>query len=70
MVSEPGVIASSDTSSKELLEDLLPIEPEKRAALSRWILAVAIVNFDLDVGPVVDRMYPEVFMNSAERENV
>ncbi|KAG8924436.1 hypothetical protein FRC02_010421 [Tulasnella sp. 418] len=38
--------------------------------MNRWIFTVAIVNFDLDLGPVVDRFYPKVEMSGAERENI
>ncbi|KAG8965627.1 hypothetical protein FRC00_010180 [Tulasnella sp. 408] len=40
----------------------MPLDAEKRLALARWILAVAVVNFDLDIGPVVERLYPDVLM--------
>ncbi|KAG9017533.1 hypothetical protein FRB90_000921 [Tulasnella sp. 427] len=48
----------------------MPLDAEKRLALGRWILAVAIVNFDLDVGPVVERLYPDVLMTPNVRENM
>lgn len=48
----------------------MPLDAEKRLALARWILAVAVVNFDLDVGPVVERLYPDVLMTPAVRENM
>lgn len=47
-----------------------PLDAEKRLALSRWIVGVVVVNFDLDVGPVVERQYPEVLMTSGVRENM
>ncbi|KAG8934040.1 guanine nucleotide-binding protein subunit beta 1 [Tulasnella sp. 417] len=43
----------------------MPLDAEKRLALARWILAVAVVNFDLDIGPVVERLYPDVLMTPA-----
>ncbi|KIO21720.1 hypothetical protein M407DRAFT_217683 [Tulasnella calospora MUT 4182] len=48
----------------------MPLDAEKRLALERWILAVAVVNFDLDVGPVVERLYPDVLMTPTVRENI
>ncbi|KAG9014874.1 hypothetical protein FRB94_009032 [Tulasnella sp. JGI-2019a] len=47
-----------------------PLDAEKRLALSRWIVTFAVVNFDLDLGPVVERLYPEVLMTSGVRENI
>lgn len=48
----------------------MPLDAEKRLALARWILAVAVVNFDLDIGPVVERLYPDVLMTPTVRENM
>jgi hypothetical protein len=47
-----------------------PLEPAKVTQLRRWILTLAIVDFDLEVGPVISQTYPSVRMTAAERENM
>lgn len=65
-------IRSADGDAAKTLYNGEPatLDADKRLALGRWILAVAIVNFDLDLGPVVERFYPELLMTSGLRENM
>ncbi|ESK95846.1 family with sequence similarity member b [Moniliophthora roreri MCA 2997] len=38
--------------------------------IRRWILAIAIVEFDLDDGPVVDAVFPPIHLSSQEASNI
>ncbi|WFC99776.1 hypothetical protein MYAM1_002521 [Malassezia yamatoensis] len=45
--------------------------PEKqRGALQRWILSIALVNFDLELGPDVEFMYPPLGISKEEKDNI
>ncbi|KAG8879324.1 hypothetical protein FRB98_005720 [Tulasnella sp. 332] len=70
--SRRSISGPTDLPSAALPENAEPtaLDAEKRLALSRWIIGVAIVNFDLDVGPMVERIYPEVLMTSGVKENI
>ncbi|KDQ13515.1 hypothetical protein BOTBODRAFT_133411 [Botryobasidium botryosum FD-172 SS1] len=61
-----SILGSADPPDAELA----PLEPERLSKLRRWILAVTVVDFDLDIGPVVDTLYPPVRMSPEERQNV
>ncbi|KAH7928067.1 DUF1630-domain-containing protein [Leucogyrophana mollusca] len=45
-------------------------EPEKLLRMRKWILAFVIVNFDLDVGPVVQGLHPPLWLSQEEKENI
>ncbi|KAI5122741.1 hypothetical protein M0805_009826 [Coniferiporia weirii] len=38
--------------------------------LRRWIICVLVVNFDLDLGPVIDGVCPSFPLSASERENI
>lgn len=50
--------------------DLAPVRETTRAALQRWILALAVVTFDLDLGPDVEFLYPPLGLSQAEQDNI
>ncbi|WFD30779.1 RNA helicase [Malassezia sp. CBS 17886] len=41
-----------------------------RAQLQRWVLSVACVNFDLELGPDVEFMYPALGISKEEKDNI
>ncbi|KAG2756966.1 DUF1630-domain-containing protein [Suillus brevipes Sb2] len=64
-------LAKSDTAlhlSSELAG--FEFEQDRASRMSQWVLAFAIVNFDLDVGPVVCGVYPPLYLAPAEKENI
>ncbi|KAJ7747216.1 hypothetical protein B0H16DRAFT_1675642 [Mycena metata] len=50
--------------------DALVVEPDVLIRIRRWILGVAIVDFDVDDGPVVTGIYPPLVVFPAEAENI
>ncbi|KAJ7680655.1 hypothetical protein DFH06DRAFT_1163828 [Mycena polygramma] len=50
--------------------DALVVEPDILARIRRWILGVAIVEFDVDSGPVITGIYPPLVVFPAEAENI
>ncbi|KAJ6608667.1 hypothetical protein B0H10DRAFT_1815325 [Mycena sp. CBHHK59/15] len=50
--------------------DTLVVEPAILARIRRWILGVAVVDFDVDDGPVITGIYPSLAMFPAEAENI
>lgn len=44
--------------------------PPSTAALERWVQAFVVVNFDLDVGPVIERTYPDRRWGLGVGENI
>ncbi|KAG9096025.1 hypothetical protein FS749_009233 [Ceratobasidium sp. UAMH 11750] len=46
------------------------LEQERIPALQRWILSVAVIDFDLDIGPVVAKLYPNIKLDAPDRENI
>ncbi|KAJ7284512.1 hypothetical protein C8J57DRAFT_1447020 [Mycena rebaudengoi] len=50
--------------------DALVVEPDVLARMRRWILGVAVVDFDIDDGPVITGIYPSLFMFPEEAENI
>ncbi|KAF8969105.1 hypothetical protein BDZ97DRAFT_264108 [Flammula alnicola] len=38
--------------------------------MQRWILGIAVVEFDLDTGPVIDGIYPPLMLLPEESENI
>ncbi|KAG1750091.1 hypothetical protein EDB19DRAFT_1936844 [Suillus lakei] len=64
-------LAKSDTAlhlSSELAG--FEFERDRASRMSQWVLAFAIVNFDLDLGPVVCGVYPPLYLTPAEKENI
>ncbi|KDQ59072.1 hypothetical protein JAAARDRAFT_192624 [Jaapia argillacea MUCL 33604] len=51
-------------------EGSVQLEPEKLARLRGWILGLVTVNFDLDVGPVIDSIQPYLLLSSSDSENI
>ncbi|KAG6853479.1 hypothetical protein C0991_004095 [Blastosporella zonata] len=50
--------------------DQLPVEPETAERMRRWIIGIAIVDFDLDDGPVLEGIFPPSILLPAEAENL
>ncbi|THH33219.1 hypothetical protein EUX98_g952 [Antrodiella citrinella] len=50
--------------------DGLSMEPVKVLRLRRWIHALVIVNFDLEYGPKITKMFPPLNLSPAEAENI
>ncbi|KAJ6570082.1 hypothetical protein DFH09DRAFT_1362744, partial [Mycena vulgaris] len=61
-----------DTKSRRKNSELdsLVVEPDVLVRIRRWILGVAIVDFDVDDGPVISRIYPPLVVFPAEAENI
>ncbi|KAJ7645371.1 hypothetical protein B0H17DRAFT_1104050 [Mycena rosella] len=64
----PQVDTKSRRKNSEL--DALVVEPDVLARIRRWILGVAIVDFDVDEGPVVTGIYPNLFLHEKEAQNI
>jgi hypothetical protein len=58
----------SPPSSSEISK--LDVDASQVAKMRRWILGVAIVDFDLDSGPVVEGIYPPLSLMPAELQNM
>ncbi|WFD33446.1 hypothetical protein MCUN1_000259 [Malassezia cuniculi] len=62
--------------ARRSIEDMRPdqntaaVAPEARRALQHWVLATAVVNFDLDRGPDVEFLYPPLAISQAEKDNI
>ncbi|PFH46772.1 hypothetical protein AMATHDRAFT_69093 [Amanita thiersii Skay4041] len=50
--------------------DNLEMDPVVVEKLRRWLLGIAIVEFDLDDGPVIDGVFPPMFLLPSESENI
>ncbi|RDB25779.1 Protein DENND6B [Hypsizygus marmoreus] len=50
--------------------DQLDVHADVLEKLRRWIIGIAIVDFDLDHGPVIDGIYPPSILLPAEAENI
>ncbi|KAF9647157.1 DUF1630-domain-containing protein [Thelephora ganbajun] len=68
-VPEPLVTAATIKFEDTTVEDLV-FEPEKLTRLRRWILTIAVVDFDLELGPTVVSVFPSLILSHAERENI
>ncbi|KAF8813388.1 DUF1630-domain-containing protein [Phlegmacium glaucopus] len=70
----PGApqLEKEDLSSRPLRNeiDALEVDPVSVAKIRRWILGIAVVEFDLDDGPVVDGIYPPLTLLPAETQNI
>ncbi|KAF7795987.1 hypothetical protein EIP86_007156 [Pleurotus ostreatoroseus] len=62
----------SDASADITLEGLgiVTMERERAEKLRRWILALVVVDFDLDYGPKITGVYPPLDFTAAESENM
>ncbi|KAL4064481.1 hypothetical protein J3A83DRAFT_4360982 [Scleroderma citrinum] len=43
---------------------------DKTLKMRRWVLGFVVVDFDLDLGPVVRAVYPQVYLSPSEKENI
>jgi hypothetical protein len=63
-----------ETTTKSLRKnseiDALVVEADVLARIRRWILGVAVVDFDVDDGPVITGIYPPLAISPAEAENM
>ena len=49
---------------------LEPVTGTSLAMLQRWMLSLACVNFDLELGPDVEFMYPPLEISKEEKDNI
>ncbi|TFK87984.1 DUF1630-domain-containing protein [Polyporus arcularius HHB13444] len=54
----------------QLSLDGLAMGQEKLARLRRWVLGLATVNFDLEVGPKITSIYPPLSLSHSEAQNI
>lgn len=47
-----------------------PLSDEALGALQRWMLSIACVHFDLELGPDVECMYPPLGISKEEKDNI
>ncbi|KAI0749536.1 hypothetical protein C8Q80DRAFT_1101293 [Daedaleopsis nitida] len=50
--------------------DGLAMGSDKVASLGRWVLGLATVNFDLEVGPKITSIYPPLCLSHVEGQNI
>ncbi|KAK2460152.1 hypothetical protein APHAL10511_007831 [Amanita phalloides] len=73
---KPTTHTKSSLSEKKLVPgrtseiDSLEMDLEAMEKLRRWILCLVVVNFDLDQGPIIDGVFPPLFLLPAESENI
>ncbi|KAF9065860.1 hypothetical protein BDP27DRAFT_1228430 [Rhodocollybia butyracea] len=60
------------SKSDRLIADLEALEVDSGVLekIRRWILAIAVVNFNIDEGPVVDGVWPPLVLFPKESENI
>ncbi|KAF8626595.1 hypothetical protein AX17_006513 [Amanita inopinata Kibby_2008] len=58
------------TRRKKSEVDGLEMDQDVVDKLRRWILGIAVVEFDLDHGPVIDGIFPPMLLLPAESENI
>ncbi|EIN04033.1 DUF1630-domain-containing protein [Punctularia strigosozonata HHB-11173 SS5] len=46
------------------------MEPEKVQKMQRWIIGLVVVNFDLDLGPVIHSIYPDLAFSKETNQNI
>ncbi|GJE96572.1 hypothetical protein PsYK624_127700 [Phanerochaete sordida] len=65
-------LSRADSSGGSTGEDFqnLAMQPSKVQELRRWILSLAIVDFDLDYGPKITSVYPSLELTDAETTNL
>jgi len=50
--------------------EVTPVPMEDLAALRQWVLSVACINFDLELGPDVEFLYPPLEISKEEKDNI
>lgn len=65
-------LAQGDESGEALSAPaaIAAVSENQRGALQRWVLSLALVNFDLDMGPDVEFMYPPLGISKEEKDNI
>ncbi|KAG7089935.1 hypothetical protein E1B28_011565 [Marasmius oreades] len=63
---------NTESKTKTIRVDVeeLEIEPVVVEKIRRWILGIAIVEFDVDQGPLVDAVFPLVHLSPQETSNI
>ncbi|KAH9928650.1 uncharacterized protein B0H18DRAFT_244155 [Fomitopsis serialis] len=61
---------SVSVQSANLSLESLSMDPMKVASLRRWIMSLAIVDFDLEVGPKISCIYPPLDLSPSEEVNI
>jgi len=50
--------------------EVTPVPAEDLGALRQWVLSVACINFDLELGPDVEFLYPPLEISKEEKDNI
>ncbi|KAF8183395.1 hypothetical protein BJ912DRAFT_1023213 [Pholiota molesta] len=70
----PAQLSRSSTlpDAHKIREELkaLSEDPSSIAKMRRWIMGIAVVEFDLDSGPVVEGIYPPLDLSPMESQNI
>ncbi|KAL4248032.1 hypothetical protein ABKN59_002409 [Abortiporus biennis] len=69
-ISRSNTLPRSIQNGKSDSLDGLVMESEKVAKLRRWIHALVIVDFDLEYGPKITKIYPLLTLSPSEAENI
>ncbi|TFK75071.1 DUF1630-domain-containing protein [Pluteus cervinus] len=56
--------------NKRCSEIALSLDPSVVDKMRRWVLAIGIVDFDLDEGPVLTAVFPPLQLSPSEAENI
>ncbi|PPR05961.1 hypothetical protein CVT24_004625 [Panaeolus cyanescens] len=65
---ESGITKTPRKTRQEIAD--LAVDPIIVSKMRRWILAIVVVEFDLDDGPVIDGLYPPFDLLPSESENI
>ncbi|KAK7044084.1 hypothetical protein VNI00_007800 [Paramarasmius palmivorus] len=68
----PRISPSESNRPRRTRSDIeaLQLDTEVLASIRRWILGIAIVQFDLDDGPVLDAVFPPIHFSPQEAANI
>ncbi|PWZ02584.1 DUF1630-domain-containing protein [Testicularia cyperi] len=67
--STPGTPGARPSSSSSSAAPNAPLRLD-REAMQRWVLSVGCVNFDLELGPDLEFLYPPLGISREERDNI
>ncbi|KAF9048763.1 hypothetical protein BJ165DRAFT_1579964 [Panaeolus papilionaceus] len=65
---DTGAVKTPRKTRQEIAE--LAVDPIVVSKMRRWILAMVVVEFDLDDGPVLDGIYPPLDLLPSESESI
>jgi len=55
---------------QSIVKSVSEMKQEDLEAFHNWVLAIAIVNFDLDLGPVISSICPQLSLSMSESETI